>query len=109
MPFQLGKVCSECLELCRELWCHACPSFLLCPHGVGAGRRLLDSGTDGSGEAAPSGSYKETCKNIQFTDDNGGTVIANCGDGAGGYPRSEITNVASCSNGITNDGGVLKC
>ncbi|KAL3134956.1 hypothetical protein ABBQ32_007916 [Trebouxia sp. C0010 RCD-2024] len=77
--------------------------------GVGAGRRLLDTGTDGSGEAAPSGSYKESCKNIQFTDDNGGTVIANCGDGAGGNPRSEIKNVASCSKGIYNDGGVLKC
>lgn len=31
------------------------PLSLLCPGGVGAGRRLLDTGTDGSGEAAPSG------------------------------------------------------
>jgi hypothetical protein len=53
--------------------------------------------------------YKETCKNIEYNSSFGGTLSANCGDGNGGYPYTQITDIDACGGNVRNTGGSLQC
>ena len=53
--------------------------------------------------------YKATCQNIQYLGTEGGTIIANCRNGGGGYSSTLLKNASSCVNGIINEKGILQC
>lgn len=53
--------------------------------------------------------YKETCKNIEYNSSFGGTLSANCGNGKGGHPFTQITDIDACGGNVRNTGGSLQC
>src|SRR5258708_5149922 len=63
-------------------------------------------GTTLSAQGLPSGSYRQTCRNIGI---DGSRLYANCRDGNGNWQSTELSDYRSCSNEITNDNGTLRC
>ena len=53
--------------------------------------------------------YKKTCKNIEYNTSFRGTLSANCGNGKGGYPYTQITDINNCGGNVKNHGGSLQC
>lgn len=58
-----------------------------------------------SAQAAPSGSYTNSCRNAS---ERGGTLYAECRDSSGRY-RSTSLSLRGCSGDIANSGGNLYC
>lgn len=60
---------------------------------------------NGSYDDIPGGSYQRSCRDITAIN---GTLYARCNDGRGGFYESQL-NVRSCSRGIANIDGRLRC
>ena len=63
--------------------------------------------TPGVAQSIPSGSYQQTCTDINVV--NGSTLAARCQDTSGSWRSTRITNVQDCSGEIVNDNGSLRC
>jgi len=56
--------------------------------------------------AAPQGSYKDTCRNIHF---DGDTLVAECRTRDGEWHRTSLDTYRECRGDISNDDGRLRC
>src|SRR5438270_43418 len=74
-------------------------------HGaVGLGLRAIQ-GIAGA-QSVPSGSYQQTCKNIDVRND---VLEANCQDTDGKWEATQLRDYRSCGSDIMNDNGALRC
>ncbi len=53
--------------------------------------------------------YKESCKNIEYNSRFIGTLSANCEDGKGGFPYTQLAHIDNCNGDIQNNGGSFQC
>lgn len=58
------------------------------------------------GQSTPSGSYQQSCKNI---DVRGDVLTANCQDSDGKWEATQLRDYRSCGSDIMNDNGALRC
>lgn len=63
-------------------------------------------GTALMAQGIPQGSYQQTCNNIAV---NGGALVASCQDAQGNVHETSLPGFQSCTSGITNDNGTLRC
>jgi hypothetical protein len=54
----------------------------------------------------PSGSYQQTCQNMEV---RGSTLYASCKNVNGGWQNAELRDYQRCNGQIENDNGVLRC
>jgi CVNH domain len=57
-------------------------------------------------QSVPSGSYQQTCKNIDVLND---VLTANCQDRDGKWEATQLRDYRSCGSDIMNDNGALRC
>jgi len=57
-------------------------------------------------QSTPSGSYQQTCRNIDVRD---GVLSANCQDTSGKWEATQLRDYQNCGNDILNDNGALRC
>ncbi|MGC2694551.1 MAG: CVNH domain-containing protein [Candidatus Angelobacter sp.] len=57
-------------------------------------------------QSIPSGSYQQTCKNIEL---RGDVLAANCQDADGRWEATQLRDYRTCGSDITNDNGALRC
>ena len=57
-------------------------------------------------QSVPSGSYQQTCKNIDVRND---VLVANCQDMDGKWEATQLRDYRSCGSDIMNDNGALRC
>jgi hypothetical protein len=79
-------------------------------------RRLITSWTFGlallaiqgaaMAQSVPTGSYQQTCKNVDVRND---VLIANCQDMDGKWEATQLRDYRSCGSDIMNDNGALRC
>lgn len=67
---------------------------------------MLVGGLSAQAQGVPSGSYTETCSNIQM---DGRTLQANCKRFDGSMNKTELPFANSCVGTISNVNGVLAC
>jgi len=67
---------------------------------------FLNCGTPCAAQAIPSGSYQQTCRNI---DARGSTLYASCENTNGGWQSTQLSDFQRCSGGIQNINGSLQC
>ncbi len=67
---------------------------------------FLNCGAPCAAQAIPSGSYQQTCRNI---DARGSTLYASCDNGNGGWQATQLSDFQRCSGGIQNINGSLQC
>jgi len=63
--------------------------------------------TPGVAQSIPSGSYQQTCTDINVV--NGSTLAARCQDTNGNWQSTRLTNIQDCTGEIVNDNGSLRC
>src|SRR5262249_57252046 len=63
--------------------------------------------TPGVAQSLPSGSYQQTCTDINVV--NGSTLAARCQDTNGNWQSTRLTNIQDCTGEIVNDNGSLRC
>jgi hypothetical protein len=67
---------------------------------------FLNCGAPCAAQAIPSGSYQQTCRNI---DARGSTLYASCENSSGGWQSTQLSDFQRCSGGIQNINGSLQC
>jgi hypothetical protein len=67
---------------------------------------LFSPGMTCTAQQLPSGSYLQTCRNIET---RGSTLHADCQDGRGGWQSTELRDFQRCSGEIQNINGNLQC
>ena len=60
----------------------------------------------GRAQSVPSGSYQQTCRNIDL---RGDVLTANCQDTDGKWEATQLRDYRSCGGDIMNDNGALRC
>jgi hypothetical protein len=60
----------------------------------------------GRAQSVPSGSYQQSCKNIDVRDE---VLTANCQDTDGKWEATQLRDYRSCGSDIMNDNGALRC
>jgi hypothetical protein len=63
-------------------------------------------GTTATAQQAPSGSYQQTCQNIEV---RGSTLYANCKTVNGGWQNTQLRDYQRCNGQIDNQNGNLQC
>jgi CVNH domain len=67
---------------------------------------FLNCGAPCAAQAVPSGSYQQTCRNI---DARGSTLYASCENTSGGWQSTQLRDFQRCSGEIQNINGSLQC
>jgi CVNH domain len=67
---------------------------------------FLNCGAPCAAQSIPSGSYQQTCRNI---DARGSTLYATCDNGNGGWQATQLSDFQRCGGGIQNINGNLQC
>jgi len=67
---------------------------------------FLNCGAPCAAQAIPSGSYQQTCRNI---DARGSTLYASCENTNGGWQSTQLSDFQRCGGGIQNINGNLQC
>jgi hypothetical protein len=60
----------------------------------------------GRAQSVPSGSYQQSCKNIDVRDE---VLTANCQDTDGKWEATQLRDYRNCGGDIMNDNGALRC
>jgi hypothetical protein len=67
---------------------------------------LFSPGTICKAQQRPSGSYQQTCRNIEV---RGSTLYADCQDTGGGWQSAQLSDFPRCTGEIGNNNGILQC